>query len=186
MLLSCLRNRALARGATWGDVRMKVVTHGNSLQFHQLFSDIFCVADKSFINKPLLSCFVWCKPHIINWLIGMLLVSRSGLVEENAVEIFHHYGVHLSSWCRVCWLAGLCYNGHDMEEYKRLCIWLIVMKLVSRSGLVEKNAVEMFHHYGVHLPFFNIDANFQLVGRTMLLRIWLITVFLKKFVGFYY
>ena len=30
-------------------------------------------------------------------LIGMLLVSRSGLVEENAVEVLHHYGVHLFS-----------------------------------------------------------------------------------------
>ena len=31
------------------------------------------------------------------WLVGMLLVSRSGLVEENDVEVFHHSGVHLSS-----------------------------------------------------------------------------------------
>ena len=28
-------------------------------------------------------------------MIGMLLVSRSGFVEENAIEVFHHYGVHL-------------------------------------------------------------------------------------------
>jgi len=27
----------------------------------------------------------------------MLLLSRSGLVQENAVEVFHHYGVNLSS-----------------------------------------------------------------------------------------
>ena len=25
--------------------------------------------------------------------IGMLLVSRSRLVKENAIEVFHHYGV---------------------------------------------------------------------------------------------
>ena len=30
--------------------------------------------------------------------MGILLVSRSGLVEENAVEVFHHYGVHLFSF----------------------------------------------------------------------------------------
>ena len=29
--------------------------------------------------------------------IGMLLVSRSGLVHENAVEVYNHYSVHLSS-----------------------------------------------------------------------------------------
>ena len=35
---------------------------------------------------------------IIYLLIGMLLVSWFGLVEENAVEVFHHYGVHLPSF----------------------------------------------------------------------------------------
>ena len=30
-------------------------------------------------------------------LIGMLLVSRFGLVEENTVEVFHHYDVRLCS-----------------------------------------------------------------------------------------
>ena len=35
--------------------------------------------------------------ELIDWLIGMLLVSRSGLVEDNAVKMFHHYGVHLFS-----------------------------------------------------------------------------------------
>ena len=30
-------------------------------------------------------------------LIGMLLVSRFGLVEEDADEVFHYYGFHLSS-----------------------------------------------------------------------------------------
>ena len=57
-------------------------------------------------------------------LIGMLLVSRSGLV-----EVFHHYGVHLPSALLMqifSWLAGLCYYGDNMEEYRRLCIWLIV------------------------------------------------------------
>ena len=31
---------------------------------------------------------------IIDLLIDMLLVSRSGLVEENAVEVFHYHGFH--------------------------------------------------------------------------------------------
>ena len=30
----------------------------------------------------------------LHWLIGMLPISRSGLVEENAVEVFHYYGIH--------------------------------------------------------------------------------------------
>jgi hypothetical protein len=30
-------------------------------------------------------------------MISMLLVSRSGLVEEDAVEVIHYYGFHLSS-----------------------------------------------------------------------------------------
>ena len=30
-------------------------------------------------------------------LVGMLLVSRSGLVEEDAIEVFRYYGFHLSS-----------------------------------------------------------------------------------------
>ena len=44
-----------------------------------------------------------CKllyPYMIifkNWLIGMLLVSRSGLVEDDAVEVFYYYGFNLSS-----------------------------------------------------------------------------------------
>ena len=36
-----------------------------------------------------------CQKPVIDWYC-MLLVSRSGLVEENAVEIFYHYDVHLS------------------------------------------------------------------------------------------
>ena len=30
-------------------------------------------------------------------LIGMVIVSKSGLVEEDAVEVFHYYCFHLSS-----------------------------------------------------------------------------------------
>ena len=39
----------------------------------------------------------YCIIIIINLLVGMLLVSRSGLVEEDAVEVFHFDGFHLSS-----------------------------------------------------------------------------------------
>ena len=35
----------------------------------------------------------------VGWLVDMLLVSRSGLVEEDTVEVFHYYGFHLSSSC---------------------------------------------------------------------------------------
>jgi hypothetical protein len=47
----------------------------------------------------------------------MLLVSRSGLVEEHIVGVFHHYGIHWSSSLLMqifSWLAGLCYYGDDM------------------------------------------------------------------------
>ena len=30
-------------------------------------------------------------------LVGMLLVSRSGLVEDDAIEVFHYHGFRLSS-----------------------------------------------------------------------------------------
>ena len=39
---------------------------------------------------------VYTINRLIN-LISMLLVSRSGLLEEDAVEVFHHYDFHLSS-----------------------------------------------------------------------------------------
>ena len=54
----------------------------------------------------------------------MLLVSRCELVEENAFKVFHHYGVHLSACLLMqifSWLAGLCYYGDDMKEYRRPC-----------------------------------------------------------------
>ena len=34
---------------------------------------------------------------IFGWLVGMLLVSRSGLVEEDAVEVFHYCDFHLTA-----------------------------------------------------------------------------------------
>jgi hypothetical protein len=34
------------------------------------------------------------KLYIISWMVGMLLVSRSGNVEEDASEEFHYYGFH--------------------------------------------------------------------------------------------
>ena len=32
----------------------------------------------------------------------MLLVNRSGLVEEDNIEVFHYYGFHLSSSLLMC------------------------------------------------------------------------------------
>ena len=40
---------------------------------------------------------VYLKQREIDWLIGMLLVSRSGLMEEDGVKVFHYYGFQLSS-----------------------------------------------------------------------------------------
>jgi hypothetical protein len=38
---------------------------------------------------------------------------------------------------------------------------VIGMLLVSMSGLVEKNSVEVFPHYSVHLSLFFIDVKFK-------------------------
>ena len=60
---------------------------------------------------------------------------------------FYHCGVHLYSALLMqifSWLSGLCYYGDDMEGF--VYDSLIVMLLVSRSGLVEENAVEVFHY----------------------------------------
>ena len=35
--------------------------------------------------------------HHIDWVIGLLLVSRSGFMEQDALEVFHYYGFHLYS-----------------------------------------------------------------------------------------
>ena len=37
----------------------------------------------------------------------------------------------------------------------------MIVLLVSRSGLVEKNAVKVFHHYGVHLSSFLLDVKLR-------------------------
>ena len=39
-----------------------------------------------------------CVASACDLLIGMLLVSGSGLMEKHAVEAFHHQGVQLSSF----------------------------------------------------------------------------------------
>ena len=85
-------------------------------------------------------------------------------MEENAVEVFT---CPLISWCKF----SVGWQGYVTME----TIWkniggfvydcLIDMLLVSRSILVEDNAVEVFHHY----VLFPLDANFQLVGRATLL-----------------
>ena len=42
--------------------------------------------------------------------VSILFVTRSGLVEENAVELFHHYGFHLCS-------SLLIFSGKIMWYY---------------------------------------------------------------------
>ena len=44
-----------------------------------------------------------CSHNARDWLIGMLLVSRSGFVEDKVVEVFHYYVFFLLllSWCRI-------------------------------------------------------------------------------------
>ena len=38
------------------------------------------------------------------------------------------------------------------------------MLLVSRSGLVEDDAVEVFHYYSFHLSSFFLDVKFQVLS----------------------
>ena len=57
---------------------------------------LLCVYDLNSMFTPLRFCQKCNIPEfflfsIIDWLIDMLLVSRSGLVEEYAVEVFHYY-----------------------------------------------------------------------------------------------
>ena len=42
--------------------------------------------------------FIVSTIHQTDCLIGMLLVSSSGLLEEDAVEVFHYYGFHFSAF----------------------------------------------------------------------------------------
>ena len=59
---------------------------------------------------------------MIDSFIGLLLVSRSRLVEEDAVEEFHYYGFHLSS-------SFLMYNFKCTKFYR--------ITLMSPSSLVK-------------------------------------------------
>ena len=52
----------------------------------------------------------------VGWLVGMLLVSRSGLVEEDAVEVFHYYGFHLI-------YSFLMYNFKSFRENNNVVVF---------------------------------------------------------------
>ena len=52
----------------------------------------------------------------IGWLVGMFLVSRSGLVVGDAVEVFHYYGFHLSS-------SFLMYNVKSFRETNNVVVF---------------------------------------------------------------
>ena len=69
------------------------IPHENSLIFQQQSIPVL------FLTKIHLqsTCQFFCSLIMFNWLIAKLLVSRSWLVEEDAVEVFHYYGVHLPS-----------------------------------------------------------------------------------------
>ena len=53
--------------------------------------NLFCHGAMGLITES------WNMYFHIGWLVGMLLVSSSGLVEEDAIELFHYYGFHFSS-----------------------------------------------------------------------------------------
>ena len=67
----------------------------------------------------------------------MLLVSRSGLVEEDAVEVFYHYGVHLSS-------SFLMYNFKSFRENNNVVVFPfpfhIFMPLATCGSSAFKNS----------------------------------------------
>ena len=87
-------------------------------------------------------------------------------MEDHAAEVFHHYGVHLSSSC-LSKILNLRSEErrvgkgtdikHEVPLFTVILLWvpalalLINMLLFSRSGFMEENTVEVFHHYGVHL-----------------------------------
>ena len=115
-------------------------------------------------------------------------------MEKNALEEFHHY--LLLPWYKILspfrknnkvlsfpfpfqiflpfvnlWLSRppRTVFPKDVRDYKILVGGSGGMLLVSRSGLVEENAVEMLHHYGFHISICPLNGNSQLVGRVMLL-----------------
>ena len=52
-------------------------------------------------------------------MISLLLVSRPGVVKENAVEVFHHYGVQ-SLWCSlVLFLLDIKLQGKRYYQISR-------------------------------------------------------------------
>ena len=74
------------------------IHHGHSEVEFSFFNEYLCCPVTKNVLPPL-SPFIVHPFHTygVTWLVGMMLVSRSGLVEEIAVEMFHCYGFHLSS-----------------------------------------------------------------------------------------
>ena len=101
----------------------------------------------------------------------MLLFSSSGLVEDNAVGVFYHYGVHLSSSVLMqifSWLAGLCYYGDDMEEYRRLCSITdsLECSLLANPNLWKKMQLK-YSICGFSLVLSFPDVKFQVLSGTI-------------------
>ena len=75
-------------------------------------------------------------------MIGILLVRRSELVEDNAVEVFHHYGVQLSSsFLNQNYLYfQISLSYHSIKPVKINPFRLFVNKVTSSAELVcDKN-----------------------------------------------
>ena len=69
-------------------LKKSIINHWRAMECRQItiFSQFFnslSKIDLSLINN--------------DWLIDTLLVSRSGLIKENTLVVFHHYGFHLFS-----------------------------------------------------------------------------------------
>ena len=87
-------------------------------------------------------------------LIGMLLVSRFGLVEEDAVEVFHYYDFHLSS-------SFLMYNFKSISSRNGL------FKEVNQSVQVTKNSKH--HHQGQNA---SRTISFRQISKKAIEMVW--------------
>ena len=91
------------------------------------------------ISQTKYTVITYRKLVTVNWLVGMLLVCRSRFVEEDAFEVFHYYGFHLSSsflmysfkswnihfsWFILSSLESISLHVQDMAQ---VCGWLFAV-----------------------------------------------------------
>ena len=68
----------------------------------------------------------------------MLLVNRSGLVEEDSVEVFHYYDFHLSSSFFLCKVSSsFVENNNTFTEDETRGISHTSLVLLESSPIVE-------------------------------------------------